>query len=554
MKLKQARLTAMLKGAVASIGAMALYAISLGCFIALMLLVISMEEGGENLPSSAVALTQAVVLLSQGTGFVLGSVNLTIMPLLLTILLIALIAQCARKAGGGVLSWVAGLAVWVVLNLMCANGTTLELNDPLPAIIGKTALVWTIGFLIGALPGSAVVEGVRTALNERVDRRVRDAGLLIVLTVLVMFAVATAAGLVVVITWIVRDWQGMALLFDMDGMENGSRILTTIASCAWLPNLMVWGFSWLLGAGFHIGELGVFTLWAGQSAGLPPLPVFGLMPEGVADDRIRIVLQCVVPVLYAIIALLAMLLPGPLKVRPVSFDDVDGIKHLVSTMLTHLGVLAVAALATLGLWAGCFALSDGALGTQRLAHVGVDLVPSLEAVGRSLAFGLAVAWLAVAVVLAAVYGIHWIVGHRSDRSPDSGHTDQTPDDGKGEKPATGGKDSGRAESAGSGTTAESGKPGILERIEGTVRNGGSTQTREEREPRSVRSMRSDDRPAKEHRTARVVEGKAGSAPKAGRVARSARSGSGRQPAQPMKREQSEQPSKEEHDDNNQSSD
>ena len=70
---------------------MAIYAVALGCYTALMLLVVSMEEGGDNLTVGTTSLTQAVVLLSEGSGFRTDSFTLTITPLLLTILLIWLI-------------------------------------------------------------------------------------------------------------------------------------------------------------------------------------------------------------------------------------------------------------------------------------------------------------------------------------------------------------------------------------------------------------------------------------------------------------------------------
>ena len=68
-----------------------IYAVALGCYTALMLLVVSMEEGGDNLTVGTTSLTQAVVLLSEGSGFRTDSFTLTITPLLLTILLIWLI-------------------------------------------------------------------------------------------------------------------------------------------------------------------------------------------------------------------------------------------------------------------------------------------------------------------------------------------------------------------------------------------------------------------------------------------------------------------------------
>ena len=50
-----------------------------------MLLVISMEEGGDNLSAFSVPLTEALVLLSQGIGFKTDAITLTIVPLLLTV-------------------------------------------------------------------------------------------------------------------------------------------------------------------------------------------------------------------------------------------------------------------------------------------------------------------------------------------------------------------------------------------------------------------------------------------------------------------------------------
>ncbi|KFI97492.1 DUF6350 family protein [Bifidobacterium stellenboschense] len=410
------RISALLKGGLTALGAMALYAVSLGCFIALMLLVISMEEGGESLPSSALPLTETIVLLSQGTGFTAGSIVVGVMPLLLTLLLVALVAQCASRADAGALGWVSGLVVWVALNLMLSGGTGVELHDTPAVIAAKTACVWTIGYAFAAVPGSSVMANVRSRLNERISPRARRMATLVGAVTGMLSAVFLVTALIVTIVWVVRGWSAMTALFEYDGMENGSRILTTISSLAWLPNLAVWALSWVAGAGFHIGELGSFTMWVGQSAGLPPLPVFGLMPEAIADDRVRIVLQCLIPAFASVIALLVMLVPGPMRVRPVRpADGSDAAKHAVVTMACHLVVLVLAGIVTVGVWCGCFALSDGALGAHRLSHVGVDIPQSTLLVARSIAFGFGAAWLAVAVVLSAVYGIHWIVGRHAAR-------------------------------------------------------------------------------------------------------------------------------------------
>ena len=84
-------------GAIAAMASMAIYAIALGFFLALTVLVASMEEGGGNLSQATPELTAAIVLLTQGVGFEAGSLKLTIIPLLLTVLLIALLASFVRR-------------------------------------------------------------------------------------------------------------------------------------------------------------------------------------------------------------------------------------------------------------------------------------------------------------------------------------------------------------------------------------------------------------------------------------------------------------------------
>ena len=124
------RIQAWLRGPIIAIGSMALYAIALGCFLALMLLVISMEEGGENLSSSTLDMTRIVVLLSQGIGFETDSLSLSIMPLLLTVLLIGLVWSFSRKICTDIRAYVSGVVVWIFINVM---GTQSPYGYGMPA-------------------------------------------------------------------------------------------------------------------------------------------------------------------------------------------------------------------------------------------------------------------------------------------------------------------------------------------------------------------------------------------------------------------------------------
>ena len=84
---------------------------------------------------------------------------------------------------------------------------------------------------------------------------------------LLLEAAYLLVGLIVVVFWAISNQSSIAKLYELSGMQNGSRILTTISMLAWLPNLMIWAVSWTFGAGFSIGDLAEFTLWTGQGDG-----------------------------------------------------------------------------------------------------------------------------------------------------------------------------------------------------------------------------------------------------------------------------------------------
>ena len=141
------------RGAIVALASMAIYTVALGCYTALMLLVVSMEEGGDNLTVGTTSLTQAVVLLSEGSGFRTDSFTLTITPLLLTILLIWLInALTMRIKAYGPHAYVAGLIVWLGLNEAFRQSVHLGLVDDQWLVLLKAAIVFSIGFLCAASP------------------------------------------------------------------------------------------------------------------------------------------------------------------------------------------------------------------------------------------------------------------------------------------------------------------------------------------------------------------------------------------------------------------
>lgn len=153
------QITPWLKGVLAPVLVMVIFAIPVGVFMALALLVFAMEEGGETMSSFAVPLTRVIVLLSQGIGMHAGAITLTITPLLLTLAMILLIRAVYSHWSTDLPAYLAGVATWIVLCLWCSGETRIQLTDSIWLIALKCAVVFSLGFAWRALPGSALMDG-----------------------------------------------------------------------------------------------------------------------------------------------------------------------------------------------------------------------------------------------------------------------------------------------------------------------------------------------------------------------------------------------------------
>lgn len=382
------------RGAIVALASMAIYAVALGCYTALMLLVVSMEEGGDNLTVGTTSLTQAVVLLSEGSGFRTDSFTLTITPLLLTILLIWLInALTMRIKAYGPHAYVAGLIVWLGLNEAFRQSVHLGLVDDQWLVLLKAAIVFSIGFLCAAVPESAKMRAFRDWTRKQVPADIRHCLKIGVALAVAILSIYLAIGLITVIVWSVRNHAAVVSLFELSGMETGSRILTTVAMLIWLPNVMLWAVSWLFGGGFAIGDLASFTLWLGQSKELPAIPVFGILPEPVSSELWRTVALNAPLAIAALVGLLAVFLPQGFACRPLNVRNTSTRGPVLVSLIYSAGAFCLSAMLISLASTLLFALSNGSLGDHRLAHIGVDVMASTRVVGHSTALGLTAAWL-----------------------------------------------------------------------------------------------------------------------------------------------------------------
>lgn len=389
-----------------------------GFYLALMLLVIAMEEGGENLTIHALPCTETVLLLAQGIGFDVGAFRLTIMPLLLTLLIIGMIRAWCLRWGTGWPVFLGGLCTWIAIMAVMAANAEAHLIDPLWMIAVKCAAVFTLGFG-AALCGTP---SVRESLSERfrawTGPTIRRVGRVCATTAAAIVAVYLLMGTGTVLAWIFLNHGTVAELFTRADMQMGSRILTTIACVAWMPNLCIWAVSWLFGGGFDIGDVATFSIWVSRSDGLPAVPVFGLFPDAIDNDPLRIALMTIPLAVGLIAGLIVMLAPQGFAVRtPRTVEEYDH-RSLAKTFLASALTVCLGAALVSVAFAALFVCSNGALGHQRLSHVGVSVMQSTRIVGQTMFAGLMMAWMLTLVGAYAIFGIRWARERYADRHPE----------------------------------------------------------------------------------------------------------------------------------------
>ena len=398
------QITPWLKGVLAPVLVMVIFAIPVGVFMALALLVFAMEEGGETMSSFAVPLTRVIVLLSQGVGMHAGAITLTIVPLLLTLAMILLIRAVYSRWSTDLPAYLAGVVTWIVLCLWCSGETRIQLTDSTWLIALKCAVVFSLGFAWRAFPGSALLDKGRLYCREHISQPVRSSihvGVRLALRLLVMFL---SIGLITVLVWICLNHSGMVAMFKRMHMNTGSCILMCIMALAWLPNMALWALSWVFGGGFHIGQAASYSLWSAQIHELPSLPIFALFPHPVDNADIRTCLMLIPVMLGFVFGLLTLLLHRGFHVRGIDPNEPVDVRDLLLRFAYPAGAFCITATLVSLMSSLAFWLANGSLGVGRLRDVGVDVMRSTNVVARPCAIGLGLSWIS-AIVIVAIHSL-----------------------------------------------------------------------------------------------------------------------------------------------------
>ncbi len=291
-----------------------------------------------------------------GTPATLGGVSLHLVPLGLAALVAAGCALAAHHAAGQYdLAPDAPLRTralaWASVTGACV-GAYLVVGFVLAAILGGP------GQLVGAVPGLILLPlvgagvgalvGLPMDLLAGLPAWVRRLPRAVALGVGVLAAGATLA---LVVALVAHGDQVAALHASLEPDAVGSVVLTLV-QLAYLPNLLAWAGSFVLGAGVSLGGGGVVAPGVVVPSVLPAIPVLGAVPStpGVADW--------------------AWLLVG---VAAAAASACWLLRGTEPVWLTHLWQGALAGVLPGVAWVLLAALSGGDLGTDVLVGLGARL-------------------------------------------------------------------------------------------------------------------------------------------------------------------------------------
>lgn len=223
------------------------------------------------------ALASSLWLLAHGVPIVTSSATVTIVPLGITGLALFSCYASARRSGratrsgflGAVGAYVTVAVVVAVVVDRTAQGIVLTLLGA--AVVGGIGL----GAGLLARPGAPSLREVTRVGWVRLPAPVRvgAAGGVLALALLVLASSA------LVVAWVLGGRATISDLLAGLGLDPVGGVVLGLAEAVLVPNLVVWGLSWLAGPGFAVGAGSLFSPGHVVAGPLPALPLLGALPQ-----------------------------------------------------------------------------------------------------------------------------------------------------------------------------------------------------------------------------------------------------------------------------------
>lgn len=293
-------------------------------------------------------------LLAHGSTFKLPSGAIGLVPLGLTALPLALLHRAGRHSARQLKVRLAGDAARLVAAIALPYALVATLlsvvltTDDVSPVAGRALLGALVVAVIGT--GSGVVRdaGLLPVLRRFLPERLRvlaHAGALAA-------GVLVAAGLLVVVVGLLMHLSKVTTLAGATGPGVVGGVGLVVLQLLLLPNLALWGTSWLAGPGFAFGVGTTVSPWGVTLGAVPALPVLGALPSSAPPSWVGVV-ALLVPVAIGVVA--GRVVVTRLGSRSFGEAGLDA---------AGIGVVTGALVGLLAL------LSGGPLGSERLAAVG----------------------------------------------------------------------------------------------------------------------------------------------------------------------------------------
>lgn len=311
-------------------------------------------------------------------GIAFDSFAVSFLPLGLTLVMALMIIRIGHRLSAAPSlwpAWLGGAATFGIasygLSLVIANpAVSLGEWDPLfrPAIFfgGLLFLSSVAGKRFELVSGANQLEAPeRKWVRERVTSTVAKLhwsisssampalriGSSVIVFLLMVSSILLMIALIVGWVEVLRLYQALSLSF-LGGL------MLTLGQLAILPNLIVFGMSWISGAGFSIGAGSYVSPLASQLGPLPALPVFAALPTGGFE---RGIVFALLPVIGAMIATL------------LARKSTQKMRWEFATSLSAAAVLAVFSASVAATLSFALAvLASGSLGPGRFVEVGIN--------------------------------------------------------------------------------------------------------------------------------------------------------------------------------------
>jgi hypothetical protein len=346
----------LLAGVIAALAAFALSAIAFAIPVFALWLTAAEVGPAWDTWTEVAAITGTAWLAGQGLPVSIGGLTVSLLPWGLAVipaLLLFLAGRWTSRVGDLTrpVHLVTVTLAAVVVYAGLAVGVAIWIDDPsagLGRVIATTGVLTLVAFGVGSMTGAGLTSSVTSALPGWFTRVI--SGAVVCVGVLIV-----AAAITVGVSMIANAEQTHRLLMSLTPDLAGF-IAIIVLSLGYLPVLIGWAVSYLLGIGFTVSSGAIISPFTSASeTALPVFPLLGAIPESPPVGAAAL----------PVIGLIAGVLGGyTLKRRGA------GGWSLLAEAAGMIGV------ATAALWA-LLAASSGSLGTDLLMNIGPIIGPTL---------------------------------------------------------------------------------------------------------------------------------------------------------------------------------